>query len=133
MLEMRLSCSVWAMRGPMPLTNCRDVSRVSSTSEMLSAGGYRTWFRSQCMAGLKCPHENLPLHKMKLVVGAPAFMRGKVYFVPTSPATNLHALAQINYWTNVGFRIGLVVVVLNLLVESWQYLRRAVPAERLAF
>jgi hypothetical protein len=32
-----LSCSVWAMRGPMPLTNCRDVSRVSSTSEMLSA------------------------------------------------------------------------------------------------
>ena len=25
------------MRGPMPLTNCRDVSRVSSTSAMLSA------------------------------------------------------------------------------------------------
>jgi hypothetical protein len=57
----------------------------------------------------------------------------KVYFVPTGSAANLHALAQINYWTNVGFRIGLVVVVLNLLVESWQYLRRAVPAERLAF
>jgi hypothetical protein len=37
MVEMRLSCSVWAMRGPMPLTNCKDVSRVSSTSEMLSA------------------------------------------------------------------------------------------------
>jgi len=32
------------------------------------------------MAGLKCPHENLPLHKMKLVVGAPAFMRGKERF-----------------------------------------------------
>ena len=64
-------------------------------------------------------------------VGLLAF--NKVYFVPTSPAANLHALAQINYWTNVGFRIGLVVVVLNLLVESWQYLRRAVPAERLAF
>jgi hypothetical protein len=57
----------------------------------------------------------------------------KVYFVPTGSAANLHALAQINYWTNVGFRIGLVIVVLNLLVESWQYLRRAVPAERLAF
>jgi hypothetical protein len=57
----------------------------------------------------------------------------KVYFVPASSAANLHALAQINYWTNVGFRIGLVIVVLNLLVESWQYLRRVVPAERLAF
>src|ERR1700692_3480760 len=34
---MRFSCRVWAMRGPMPLTNCRDVSRVSSTPEMLSA------------------------------------------------------------------------------------------------
>jgi hypothetical protein len=34
---MRFSCRVWAMRGPMPFTNCRDVSRVSSTPEMLSA------------------------------------------------------------------------------------------------
>jgi hypothetical protein len=42
-------------------------------------------------------------------------------------------LAQINYWTNVGFRIGLVILILYLLVESWQYLRRVVPAERLAF
>jgi hypothetical protein len=57
----------------------------------------------------------------------------KVYFVPTNPAANLHALAQINYWTNVGFRIGLVILILYLLVESWQYLRRVVPAERLAF
>ena len=55
----------------------------------------------------------------------------KVYFVPTSPATNLHALAQINYWKNVSFRIVLVIVVLDLLVESRQYLRRMVPVERL--
>ena len=64
-------------------------------------------------------------------VGLLAF--NKVYFVPTSPAANLHALTQINYWTNVGFRIGLVIAVLGLLVESWQYLRRVVPVERLAF
>jgi hypothetical protein len=33
----------------------------------------------------------------------------------------------------VSFRIVLVIVVMDLLVESWQYLRRMVPAERLAF
>jgi hypothetical protein len=40
-------------------------------------------------------------------------------------------LAQINYWKNVSFRIVLVIVVLDLLVESRQYLRRMVPVERL--
>jgi hypothetical protein len=57
----------------------------------------------------------------------------KVYFVPTSPAANLHVLSQINYWTNAGFRIVLAIVVVDLLVESWQYLRRVVLTERLAF
>jgi hypothetical protein len=57
----------------------------------------------------------------------------KVYFVPTSPAANLHTLAQINDWMNAGFRIVLVIVVLNLLWDSWQYFRRLVPTERLAF
>jgi hypothetical protein len=44
----------------------------------------------------------------------------KVYFVPTSATANLHALAQVNYWMNVGLRITLVIFILNLLVESWQ-------------
>jgi hypothetical protein len=57
----------------------------------------------------------------------------KVYFVPTSLAANLHTLIQINYWLNVSFRIVLVIVVMDLLVESWQYLRRTVPAQRFAF
>jgi hypothetical protein len=57
----------------------------------------------------------------------------KVYFVPISPAANLHALAQINYWMNVSFKIVLVIVVMDLVVESWKYLRRTVPAQRLAF
>jgi hypothetical protein len=39
----------------------------------------------------------------------------------------------INYWVNVSFRIVLVIVVMDLLIESWQYLRRMVPVERLAF
>jgi hypothetical protein len=56
-----------------------------------------------------------------------------VYFVPTSPAANLHALAQINYWLNASFKIVLVIVVLSLVVDSWQYFRRVVPTERLAF
>jgi hypothetical protein len=57
----------------------------------------------------------------------------KVYFVPTGPAANLHTLAQINGWMNAGFRIVLVIVVLNLVWDSWQYFRRVVPTERLAF
>jgi hypothetical protein len=56
-----------------------------------------------------------------------------VYFVPTSPAANLHALAQINYWLNASFKIVLVIVVLSLVVDAWQYFRRVVPTERLAF
>jgi hypothetical protein len=63
--------------------------------------------------------------------GILAFAR--VYFVPTSPTANFHALAQINYWMNVGLRITLVIFILNLLVESWHYFRRMLPAERLAF
>jgi hypothetical protein len=57
----------------------------------------------------------------------------RVYFIPTGPAANLHALAQINYWMNVSFKIVLVVFVVNLLVESWQYFRQFVPTQRLAF
>jgi hypothetical protein len=57
----------------------------------------------------------------------------KVYFIPTSPTANLNALSQINYWMNVSFRIVLVIVVMDLLWESWQFFRRTLPTERLAF
>ena len=56
-----------------------------------------------------------------------------VYFVPTSPAANLHVLAQINYWLNASFKIVLVIVVISLVVESWQYFRRVALTERFAF
>ncbi len=71
--------------------------------------------------------------KLLALVPAALLAFTKVYFVQTSAAANLHTLAQINYWTNVSFRIGLAILILDLLVESWQYLRRVVPAERLAF
>jgi hypothetical protein len=64
-------------------------------------------------------------------VGILAF--NKVYFVPTSATANFHALAQLNYSLKVGLRITLAILVLNLLIESWQYFRRMIPAERLAF
>jgi hypothetical protein len=63
--------------------------------------------------------------------GILAFAR--VYFVPTSPTANFHALAQINYWMNVGLKITLFIIIVTLLVDSWQYFRRMVPANRLAF
>jgi hypothetical protein len=56
-----------------------------------------------------------------------------VYFVPISPAADLHTLAKVNYSMNLGFRVLLVLAVVDLAVKLWSYLRRAVPAQRLAF
>jgi len=56
-----------------------------------------------------------------------------IYFVPTSPTANLHALAQINYGVNLGFRIVFAIALLDLLAESWLYFRHMIPTERLAF
>jgi hypothetical protein len=71
--------------------------------------------------------------KLLGVVPAGLLAFAKVYFVPTSSAANLHTLAQINYAMSLGFRVALVVAVLDLLLESWHYLRRMIPTERLAF
>jgi hypothetical protein len=57
----------------------------------------------------------------------------KVYFVPNGPAANSNTLAQINSWMNFGFRIALLIVVVSLLVDCWQYFRRFIPTQRLAF
>jgi hypothetical protein len=73
------------------------------------------------------------LTKLLGVVPTALLAATKVYFVPTSPVANFHALAQINYWVNVSFKIVLVIVVVQLVVESWQFFRRFVPTERLAF
>jgi hypothetical protein len=57
----------------------------------------------------------------------------RVYFVATNPAADLRALAGLNSWMNASFRIVLVLLVLNLLVELWKVLRPVIPVERLAF
>jgi hypothetical protein len=57
----------------------------------------------------------------------------RVYFVATNPAADLRALAGLNYWMNASFRIVMVLLVLNLLVELWRVLRPVIPVERLAF
>lgn len=64
-------------------------------------------------------------------IGILAF--AKVYFVPVSSAANQHTFAAINYWVNVGFRIVLVIALLELFVEAWKYVRPKIPTQRLAF
>jgi hypothetical protein len=66
-----------------------------------------------------------------VTTGLLAFTR--VYFVPIGPAADLHALAGINNWVNVSFRILLVVLAVNLLVQFWKFVRPVIPVERLAF
>jgi len=55
-----------------------------------------------------------------------------VYFVPTGPATNLKFLADVNHWINISFRIFLIFVILDLIVEGWK-LRPSFQAKRLVF
>jgi hypothetical protein len=57
----------------------------------------------------------------------------KVYFVPNGPAVNPNTLAQVNSWMNFGFRVALLIVVVSLVVDCWQYFRRFIPTQRLAF
>jgi hypothetical protein len=66
-------------------------------------------------------------------IGILAF--AKVYFVPGSATAtaNLHTFVAINYWTNVGFRIVLVIALLKLFIEAWKYVRPKIPTQRLAF
>jgi hypothetical protein len=73
------------------------------------------------------------LTKLFGVVPAGLLAFAKVYFVPTSAAANLHALAQINNAMNLGFRIVLAIAVVDLLVASWGYFRPMIPTQRLAF
>jgi hypothetical protein len=89
---------------------------------MALAGGKHRW---------EAPLELLT--KFLGVVPAALLAVTRVYFVPTTPAANLHVLAQINYWLNASFKIVLVIVVLSLVVDSWQYFRRVVLTERFAF
>ena len=67
-------------------------------------------------------------------VAATAFLATmKTYFVATSPTTNLAALANVNHWMGTSFRIVLVIVLLQLLIEAWKLLRPSLSTRRLVF
>jgi hypothetical protein len=55
-----------------------------------------------------------------------------VYFVATSPATDLQKLAAVNHWMNLSLRIVLAIVLLDLILAGWK-LRPSFQAKRLVF
>jgi len=55
------------------------------------------------------------------------------YIVATGPAADLHKLAVVNHWIGVSFRIVVVIMILELGIEAWKYVRPRVPTARLAF
>jgi hypothetical protein len=57
----------------------------------------------------------------------------KPYFVATSPAANQAALANVNHWMGISFRIVLVLVFVDLLIEAWKLLRPSLRARSLVF
>jgi hypothetical protein len=57
----------------------------------------------------------------------------KVYFLPSGSATDLHTLTAVNYWMNVGFKIVLVIAMMELAIQAWKYAQRNIPTQRLAF
>ena len=57
----------------------------------------------------------------------------KTYFIATSPATNLATLAVVNRSINLGFRIVLLIVLLQLLIDVWKLFRPTLRAKSLAF
>lgn len=56
-----------------------------------------------------------------------------IFLVPASPAAHLPTLAAVNHWMRIGFRVAVFFAVVDLAVEAWKYVRRAVPSQPLAF
>jgi len=54
-------------------------------------------------------------------------------FVATSPAADLHNLADVNQGVELALRIALVFAGVGLVKKGWQLVRRWTPAKRLAF
>jgi hypothetical protein len=55
------------------------------------------------------------------------------YIVATGSATNPHTLAIVNHWMGISFRIVLAFIILDLVIQTWKYLRPHIPVARLAF
>ena len=57
----------------------------------------------------------------------------KTYIIATGPAANQANLAVVNHWIGVSFRIVLLIVVLQLLIDAWKLVRPTLRTKSLAF
>jgi hypothetical protein len=57
----------------------------------------------------------------------------KTYFVATGPSADLMMLANVNHWIGIGFRIVLVITLIDFLVEAWRLLRPSISSRSLVF
>jgi hypothetical protein len=72
----------------------------------------------------------LDLITKALGVASTAFLASmKTYFIATSPSVNQTALANVNHWMGVSFRILLVIVSIQLLIDAWKLLRPTIRAK----
>jgi len=55
------------------------------------------------------------------------------YLVATGPGVDLHTLAIVNHWMGVSFKIAMLFMFLDIVIEVWKYLRPHIPVARLAF
>jgi len=57
----------------------------------------------------------------------------KTYFVATGPSANLTMLANVNHWIGFGFRVVLLITLIDFLVEAWKLVRPSLGARSLVF
>jgi hypothetical protein len=57
----------------------------------------------------------------------------KTYLVATGPSANLAMLANVNHWIGFGFRIVLLITLIDFLVEAWKLVRPSLGARSLVF
>jgi hypothetical protein len=57
----------------------------------------------------------------------------KTYFVATGPSANLTMLANVNHWIGFGFRVVLLITLIDFLVEAWKLVRPSISARSLVF
>lgn len=57
----------------------------------------------------------------------------KTYFVATGPSANLTILANVNHWISFGFRVVLLITLIDFLAEAWKLVRPSLNARSLVF
>ncbi len=57
----------------------------------------------------------------------------KTYFIPAGPAADQAKLALVNHWIGISFRIVLLIVLLQILIDIWKLFRPTLRTKSLAF